>query len=113
MIAFFEGYLAEYDNCFRAYSDIFGLAYTWVEWLEYNMQRALGTCADEAERNMGITEVKNSVNRIKYIQSMEKEIKEALNSRLPEIMADRYDNHDERICYYELLLENNITEATI
>lgn len=111
MIAFFEGYLAEYDNCFRAYSDIFGLAYTWVEWLEYNMQRALGTCADEAERNMGITEVINSVNRIKYIQSMEKEIKEALNSRLPEIMADRYDNHDERICYYELLLENNITEV--
>ena len=26
-------------------------------------------------------------------------------------MADRYDNHDERICYYELLLENNITEV--
>lgn len=87
MIAFFDGYLAEYDNGFRAYSDVFGLAYTWVEWLEYNIQRALGACADQAERNLGIAEVRNTVNRIKYIRNMEKEIKEALDSRLPEIRA--------------------------
>ncbi len=87
MVAFFDGYLAEYDNCFRAYSGVFGLAYTWVEWLEYNIQRALGACADEAERILGISEVRNTINRIKYIQNIEKEIKEALNSRLPEIEA--------------------------
>lgn len=70
---------------------VFGhiVAYTWVEWLEYNIQRALGACADEAERSLGITEVRNTINRIKYIQNIEKEIKEALNSRLPEIKADR------------------------
>ena len=111
MAAFFEGYLAVYDNCFRAYSDVFGLAYTWVEWLEYNIQRALGSCADEAERMLGISEVKNTVSRIKYIRDMEKEIREALESRLPRIGAARYSNHDERICYYELLLEGDITRV--
>lgn len=111
MVAFFDGYLAAYDNCFRAYSDVFGLAYTWVEWLEYNVQRALGACMDEAERQMGIAEVKNTVDRIQYIQRVEEVIREALDSRLPQIEVARYDNHDERICYYELLLENDITEV--
>lgn len=82
MLAFFEGYLAEYDNCFRAYSSVFGLTYTWVEWLEYNIQRALGACVDEAERRLGISEVRNTIERIKYIQNKEREIKEALDSRL-------------------------------
>lgn len=82
MIAFFDGYLAAYDNCFRAYSSVFGLAYTWVEWLEYNIQRALGACTDEAERRMGISEVRNTINRIKYIKDVEQEIKDAFDSRL-------------------------------
>lgn len=111
MIAFFDGYLEAYDNCFRAYSDVFGLAYTWVEWLEYNIQRALGACIDETEKKMGISEVRNTIERIKYIRTMEKEIKNALASRLRQIDTTRYDPHDERICYYELLLENDITEV--
>lgn len=86
MTAFFEGYLSAYDNRFRAYSDVLGLAYTWVEWLEYNIQRALGLCADKAERNLGISEVRNTINRIKYIQEMEKTIKKALDS-LPDLVS--------------------------
>lgn len=82
LAAFFDGYLAVYDNGFRAYSGVYGLAYTWIEWLEYNMQRALGACADQAEQNLGISEVRNTVNRIKYIHSMEDEIKAALDSCL-------------------------------
>ena len=35
-----------------------------------------------------ISKVQNTVERIKYIRNIEKEIKEALNSRLPEIKAD-------------------------
>ncbi len=111
MAAFFDGYMAAYDNCFRAYSGVFGLAYTWVEWLEYNIQRALGACTDEAERILGVSEVRNTIERIKYIRNIEKEIKEALDSRLPRIEAAGYDNHDGRICYYELLLEGDITEV--
>ena len=82
MIAFFDGYLEAYDNCFRGYSDVIGVAYTWVEWLEYNIQRALGTCMDETERELGIFEVRNTTDRIKYIHQVMPQIKEALNTRL-------------------------------
>ena len=82
MVAFFDGYLEAYDNCFRGYDDIVGVAYTWVEWLEYNIQRALGNCIDEAERELGISEVRNTINRIEYIHKMEPQIKLALNNRL-------------------------------
>lgn len=83
MLAFFDGYLKEYDNGFRAYSKVYGLAYTWVEWLEYNIQRALGECIDEEEKLLGVSETKNTINRIKYAHKMEKEIKAALDLRLP------------------------------
>lgn len=80
MIAFFDGYLEAYDNCFRGYGDMVGLAYTWVEWLEYNIQRALGNCMDEEERELGISEVRNTINRIEYIHKIEPQIKAALNT---------------------------------
>lgn len=75
MIAFFDGYLKVYDNCYRGYSDIVGVAYTWIEWLEYNIQRVLGNCIDEKERELGISEVRNTINRIEYIHRMEPRIK--------------------------------------
>ncbi|MCM1049578.1 MAG: aminoglycoside phosphotransferase family protein [Clostridiales bacterium] len=83
MLAFFDGYLKAYDNGFRAYSKVYGLAYTWVEWLEYNIKRALGECIDEEEKLLGVSETKNTINRIKYAHKMEKEIKAALDLRLP------------------------------
>ncbi|MCM1262023.1 MAG: aminoglycoside phosphotransferase family protein [Butyrivibrio sp.] len=83
MLAFFDGYLKAYDNGFRAYSKVYGLVYTWVEWLEYNIQRALGECIDEEEKMLGISETRNTINRIKYAHKMEKEIKAALDLRLP------------------------------
>lgn len=76
--AFFDGYLAAYDNGFRAYGNVFGLAYTWVEWLEYNIQKSLGGQYDDAERSVDICEVKNTIGRIQYIRNHEKEIRDAL-----------------------------------
>ncbi len=111
MTAFFNGYLEAYDNCFRGYRDVVGVAYTWIEWLEYNIQRALGSCIDEAERKLGISEIRNTIDRIKYIHTMEPQIKEALNTRLRKTDVTRYDNHDERICYYELLLKREISDV--
>lgn len=110
MVAFFDGYLEAYDNCFRAYSEVFGVAYTWIEWLEYNIQRALGTCVDEAEKKLGLSEVRNTIERIKYIHDMENKIKDTLDMCLHKVVPANYDNHDERICYYELLFENDICE---
>ena len=79
MKAFFDGYLDAYDNGFRDYSAVFGLAYAWIEWLEYNVERALGHCEDEKEREIGISEVKNTVARIRYIREMEDQIVYHLN----------------------------------
>lgn len=89
MTAFFEGYLEAYDNCFRSYSDITGVAYTWVEWLAYNIQRALGKCMDEAERELGISEVRNTIAIIKYIHKAEPQIKEALKEYFNKVDINR------------------------
>lgn len=78
MSAYLDGYLAAYDNHFRDYEDILGVAYTWVEWLEYNIRRALGDCVDEAEREMGISQVKCTVDRIVHVKENENRIKELL-----------------------------------
>ena len=109
LIAFFDGYLEAYDNGFRGYGDVLGVAYTWVEWLAYNIERALGNCVDEAERALGVSETRNTIDRIKYIHQIEPSLREALNTRLRERNAARYDNHDGRICYYELLLERDLS----
>lgn len=72
--AFFDGYLAYYDNGFRNYSSVFGLAYTWIEWLEYNLKRALFS-ANDAERDIGAEETKLSLARIKYLYDNEEAVK--------------------------------------
>ena len=46
-----------------------------LECLEYNIQRALGVCADEAERQMGVEQVVQTINRIKYLREKEDDIK--------------------------------------
>lgn len=78
--AFFEGYLKEYDNGFREYAGLFGIAYTWVEWLEYNIRRALGMEGQsEEEISIGEKEVRNTIGRIRYLYSLESDICGALN----------------------------------
>lgn len=102
MTAFFDGYLGAYDNRFRGYSDVVGVAYTWVEWLDYNIQRALGDCVDEAERELGISEVRNTVERIKYIHKMVPKIREALDTRLPKTIEIRYVKSEDKEFWYRL-----------
>lgn len=76
--AFFEGYLEAYDNGFRDYAAVFGVAYTWLEWLEYNLRRSLEPSFEEPERTMGRTQVKLTLDRIRYLHGMETEIKRNL-----------------------------------
>lgn len=73
--AFYEGYRSAYDNGFLAYDTLYGIAYTWVEWLTYNIRRALGLegCSEE-ERQLGEREVRNTVARIKALGDAEEEI---------------------------------------
>lgn len=112
LIAFFAGYLKAYDNGFRGYSELTGIAYNWVDWLEYNIQRALGNCVDATEQSLGISEVRNTIRRIKYLYQMESCIKEALQTQLAKPDVNDYDTHEEKICYYELLLERELSELS-
>ena len=75
---FFGGYLEAYDNGFRDYDTVFGVAYTWLEWLEYNLRRTLEPGFEEPERAMGRTQVKLTLDRLRYLHSMETEIKREL-----------------------------------
>lgn len=55
------------------------LAYTWLEWLEYNLRRALGECADENEKMIGVAEAKNTLDRICCLHENESDIKRVLS----------------------------------
>ena len=79
--AFFDGYLDAYDNGFRDYASVSGVAYTWIEWLEYNITRSLSESVDESERKMGMSEVNNTIARIRYIREHEDMIREILSNR--------------------------------
>ena len=79
--AFFRGYLKAYDNGFQGYENLFGIAYTWVEWLEYNLRRALGlTGGDEEEIRLGEEETVSTIGRIRYLKSIEAEVCETFRS---------------------------------
>ncbi len=75
LAAFYKGYLKAYDNGFQSYDELFGIAYTWVEWLEYNMRRTLGLeSKEEAEIKLGVEETIKTINRIRYLNSIEDDI---------------------------------------
>ena len=76
--AFFGGYLDAWDSGFRDYGSILGVAYTWIEWLEYNITRALGPCPDEQELETGIEEVRGTIRRLRYLREHEEFIKGCL-----------------------------------
>lgn len=81
LASFYDGYLSAYDNGFRSYHELYGIAYTWVEWLEYNLKRALGIegTTDE-DIKLGETETKNTIERIKYLNSLENDICDMLKN---------------------------------
>ncbi|MBO4325615.1 MAG: aminoglycoside phosphotransferase family protein [Lachnospiraceae bacterium] len=79
LIAFHKGYRSAFDNGFRDYDQLFGIAYTWLEWLEYNVRRALGL-EGNGEEALGESEVRNTIGRIRYLSDLEEEICETLRS---------------------------------
>lgn len=108
--AFYEGYLKAYDNGFRSYDELFGIAYTWIEWLEYNIRRALGMVSSDAwEIGLGEKETLSTINRIRYLASIQDEICSVLND-LPAPDPENYDTHDDRLCYIDLVFEGELTD---
>ena len=76
--AFFEGYLDVFDCGFRDYGSVTGLAYSWIEWLEYNINRALGSSRDQDGLETGIAEVRNTMDRLRYLREREDLIRQDL-----------------------------------
>ena len=108
--AFFDGYLNAYDNGFRSYEDLYGIAYSWVAWLEYNILRALGIAsAREEEIRLGEAEVRNTIGRIKYLHEMEGEVKKVLED-LPAPDPKCFSTHDDRLCYIDLVFEGGLSD---
>ena len=108
--AFFAGYLSLYDNGFRSYDEIFGIAYTWVEWLEYNIRRALGIdSSDSEEKKLGEEEVKSTIGRIRYLHEIERDIQAVLEN-LPAANSNKFKTHDDRLCYVDLVFEGPLSE---
>ncbi len=108
LTAFFKGYLSAYDNGFRSYDELFGIAYTWLEWLEYNLKRAQGLEGmTEEEIQLGRTEAINTINRIKYLRSIEDEVRSVLKA-LPPPQVKNYKTHDDSLCYIDLTFEGTL-----
>ncbi|MBQ7058926.1 MAG: GNAT family N-acetyltransferase [Firmicutes bacterium] len=106
--AFFLGYLETYDNGYRSYEQIYGLAYqNWVEWLEYNLGRALGK-EDPDEVILGESEVKNTLKIIDYLDQQEEVICRFLKEELPPVDPKKFDTHDGNLCYFEILFEGSL-----
>lgn len=110
LAAFFDGYLKAYDNGFRSYDELFGIAYSWLEWLEYNIRRGLGLeASSEQEIKLGQEEVKNTIERIKYLTQIEAEVRCCL-SKLPPPDSKNYKTHDNSLCYIDLVFEGELKD---
>ena len=108
LAAFFKGYLSAYDNGFRSYDELFGIAYTWLEWLEYNLKRAQGLEGTAQEEiRLGRNEASKTIARIKYLRSIEDEVRSVLKA-LPPPQAKNYKTHDDSLCYIDLTFEGTL-----
>lgn len=82
---FLMAYCQEYGAVQVDWKALYGGGYGWLEWLEYNVKRALNLeCVDEAERRLGINQVKDTLSLIAYYHS----IKDDLLRHLDAVNAD-------------------------
>lgn len=75
LTAFLTSYQHEYGNFNADWNAFYGIGFTWIEWLEYNIKRALMIeCANEEERCLGIEQVHETIQRIEYHNSIKAEL---------------------------------------
>lgn len=77
--AFLSAYRKEYGNWDSTFdidwNALYGLGFGWLDWLDYNVKRALMLeCTDEEERKLGIEQVRGTIPRIVYYASIQKEL---------------------------------------
>jgi Ser/Thr protein kinase RdoA (MazF antagonist) len=73
--AFIISYHKAYGYVQVDWKALYGSGFGWLEWLEYNLKRALMIeCTDEEERKMGVGEVHETIRRIVYYHSIKEEL---------------------------------------
>ena len=72
---FVDAYRGEYGEVPVDWKVLSGVGYSWLDWLAYNVRRALGIeCGDEEERQLGIRETHETIRRIRYYHSVREEL---------------------------------------
>lgn len=78
--AFIRAYLDEADLSDLNWADLYYSNTGRLEWLEYNIKRALLIeCEDRAEQKLGIEQVKETINHIVYYEKCKNELLTFLN----------------------------------
>lgn len=75
LAAFITAYKQEYGVDNIDWKALSGVGFSWLDWLEYNVKRALMLeCENEEERQLGIGQVYETIDRIVYYDSVREEI---------------------------------------
>lgn len=73
--AFITSYHQEYGDFKIQLKELYGIGFSWLEWLEYNLKRAMMIeCENEEERQLGIGQVRETIQRIVYFASVKDEL---------------------------------------
>ena len=68
--AFVQSYIAEYGGFNVEWEDLYYSNIGRLEWLEYNVKRALLIeCNDKEEQKLGINQVKETMKHIAYYEN--------------------------------------------
>lgn len=79
---FLASYQQEYGCIHGDVKTLYGVGFRWLEWLEYNVKRALMIeCENEEERRLGIEQVLQTMDRIIYYHSIKEELLQQLDTR--------------------------------
>ncbi len=79
--AFLTAYSREYGTVPVDWEELYGIGFGWLDWLEYNVKRALGVeCGNEEEKQLGIRQVLETMERIVYYDSVKEELLEHLRA---------------------------------
>lgn len=80
---FIISYQKEYGSIHVDLKTLYGLGFNWLEWLEYNIKRALMIeCENEEERKLGIDQVLQTMDRIIYHNSIKEELLQELDTMI-------------------------------
>ncbi len=80
---FIAAYEQEYGGIHVDLKALYGFGFGWLEWLEYNIKRALMIESEnEEERKLGIEQVLQTVDRIRYYASIKEELLQHIDTVL-------------------------------